>query len=148
MKITSVHVTKFTDGKLRGIATVVLDDCFKIKGIRIYETDDKLKLAMPSRKDKSGEDRDIAHPLNAQTREMFEKAITEFAEKYHSLLKKSKPDTVLRNFEKHLIFSWREAVTEHYNVNPFLPDEIERFDEAVIEELRENYHITYGSRRN
>ena len=42
MKITSVHVTKFTDGKLRGIATVVLDDCFKIKGMRIYETDDKL----------------------------------------------------------------------------------------------------------
>ena len=32
---------------------------------------------MPSRKDKSGEDRDIAHPLNAQTREMFEKAIFE-----------------------------------------------------------------------
>lgn len=77
MKITSVHVTKFTDGKLRGIATVVLDDCFKIKGIRIYETDDKLKLAMPSRKDKCGEDRDIAHPLNVQTREMFEKAIFE-----------------------------------------------------------------------
>lgn len=76
---------------------------------------------------------------------VFEKAITEFADKYHSLLKKSKLDIVLRNFEKHLIFSWREAVTEHYNVNPFLPDEIERFDETVIEELRENYHITYGS---
>lgn len=81
MKITSVHVTKLTDGKLRGIATVVLDDCFKVKGIRIYETDNKMKLAMPSRRDKNGEERDIAHPLNFETRDMFEKAIFEEYEK-------------------------------------------------------------------
>lgn len=80
MEITSVHIRKFNDGRLRGIATVVLDDCFKVNGIRIYQTEDKLKLAMPSRKDKNGEDRDIAHPLNAETREMFEKAIIDLYE--------------------------------------------------------------------
>ena len=65
MKITSVTVHKITgeNSRMRGIATVVLDDCFKIKGIRIIEKDDKLMLAMPSRKNRNGENEDVAHPL-------------------------------------------------------------------------------------
>ena len=80
MKITSVSVHKVTgeNSRMKGIATVVLDDCFKIKGIRIIEKDDKLMLAMPSRKNRNNENEDVAHPLNAETREMFEKAV--FAE--------------------------------------------------------------------
>ena len=80
MKITSVAVHKVTgeNSRMKGIATVVLDDCFKIKGIRIIEKDDKLMLAMPSRKNRNNENEDVAHPLNAETREMFEKAV--FAE--------------------------------------------------------------------
>jgi len=80
MKITSVSVHKVTgeNSRMKGIATVVLDDCFKIKGIRIIEKDDKMMLAMPSRKNRNNENEDVAHPLNAETREMFEKAI--FAE--------------------------------------------------------------------
>ena len=77
MKITSVSVHKVTgeNSRMKGIATVVLDDCFKIKGIRIIEKDDKLMLAMPSRKNKNNENEDVAHPLNAETREMFEEAV-------------------------------------------------------------------------
>ena len=80
MKITSVSVHKVTgeNSRMKGIATVVLDDCFKIKGIRIIEKDDKMMLAMPSRKNKNNENEDVAHPLNAETREMFEEAV--FAE--------------------------------------------------------------------
>ncbi len=80
MKITSVSVHKVTgeNSRMKGIATVVLDDCFKIKGIRIIEKDDKMMLAMPSRKNRNNENEDVAHPLNAETREMFEKAV--FAE--------------------------------------------------------------------
>jgi stage V sporulation protein G len=80
LKITSVTVHKITgeNSRMRGIATVVLDDCFKIKGIRIIEKDDKLMLAMPSRKNRNGENEDVAHPLNAETRQMFEDAV--FAE--------------------------------------------------------------------
>lgn len=81
MKITSVSVHKVTEdkGRMKGIATVVLDDCFKIKGIRIIEKDSKLMLAMPSRKNKNNENEDVAHPLNKETRLMFEEAIlTEF----------------------------------------------------------------------
>ena len=80
LKITSVTVHKITgeNSRMRGIATVVLDDCFKIKGIRIIEKDDKLMLAMPSRKNRNGENEDVAHPLNAETRQRFEDAV--FAE--------------------------------------------------------------------
>ena len=83
MKITSVTVHKITgeNSRMRGIATVVLDDCFKIKGIRIIEKDDKLMLAMPSRKNKNNENEDVAHPLNAETRQMFEDAILKEYEK-------------------------------------------------------------------
>ncbi len=79
MKITSVSVHKVTgeNSKMKGIATVVLDDCFKIKGIRIIDKGDKLMLAMPSRKNKLGENEDVAHPLNEETRKMFEDAIFE-----------------------------------------------------------------------
>ena len=77
MKITSVSVHKVSseNSRMKGIATVVLDDCFKIKGIRIIEKEDKLMLAMPSRKNKNNENEDVAHPLNAETRKMFEDAI-------------------------------------------------------------------------
>ena len=80
MKITSVSVHKVTgeNSRMKGIATVVLDDCFKIKGIRIIEKDDKLMLAMPSRKNRNNENEDVAHPLNGETRQMFEDAV--FAE--------------------------------------------------------------------
>ena len=80
MKITSVAVHKVTgeNSRMKGRATVVLDDCFKIKGIRIIEKDDKLMLAMPSRKNRNNENEDVAHPLNAETRQMFEDAV--FAE--------------------------------------------------------------------
>ena len=77
MKITSVSVHKVTgeNSKMRGIATVVLDDCFKIKGIRIIDKGDRLMLAMPSRKNKLGENEDVAHPLNEETRKMVEDAV-------------------------------------------------------------------------
>ena len=80
MQITSVNVRKIEkDGsRMKGIATVVLDDCFKIKGIRIIDKGDRLMLAMPSRKNKLGENEDVAHPINEETRKMFEDAV--FAE--------------------------------------------------------------------
>ena len=80
MKITSVSVHKVTgeNSKMKGIATVVLDDCFKIKGIRIIDKGDRLMLGMPSRKNKLGENEDVAHPINEETRKMFEDAV--FAE--------------------------------------------------------------------
>ena len=77
MEITSVTIRKVEkeDSRMRGIASVLLDDCFAIHDIRIIEGDNGLFIAMPSRKTPVGEYRDIAHPINQEVRTMFEKAI-------------------------------------------------------------------------
>lgn len=77
MKITSVSVRKITkeNSRLRGIASVLLDDAFAIHDIRIIEGDNGLFIAMPSRKTATGGYRDIAHPINPDVRKMFEDAI-------------------------------------------------------------------------
>ena len=79
MKITSVNVHKFEkeNSRMKGIAVVTLDDCFVVKGIRIIDGDNGLFIAMPSRKASNGEFKDIAHPINKETRATIEQAIFE-----------------------------------------------------------------------
>lgn len=78
MQITSVNVRKVeSESRMRGIASVTLDNCFVIHGIRIIEGDKGLFIAMPSRKNNSGTYRDVAHPINSECRKMFEDAILE-----------------------------------------------------------------------
>ena len=77
MKITSVNVRKIEKerSRMKGIASVVLDDSFAVHDIRIIEGDNGLFIAMPSRKTANGGYRDIAHPINPEARAMFEEAI-------------------------------------------------------------------------
>ena len=79
MKITSVNVRKVEKegSRMKGIASVLIDDCFAIHDIRIIEGDNGLFIAMPSRKTANGGFRDIAHPINPETRALFEEAILE-----------------------------------------------------------------------
>lgn len=79
MKITSVNVRKIEKegSRMKGIASVLIDDCFAIHDIRIIEGDNGLFIAMPSRKTSTGGYRDIAHPINPETRALFEEAILE-----------------------------------------------------------------------
>ena len=79
MKITSVNVRKVEKegSRMKGIASVVLDDSFAVHDIRIIEGDNGLFIAMPSRKTANGGYRDIAHPINPETRALFEEAILE-----------------------------------------------------------------------
>ena len=81
MKITSVNVRKIDkeNSRMKGIASVLLDDSFAVHDIRIIEGDSGMFIAMPSRKTATGGYRDIAHPINSEVREMFETEIlTEF----------------------------------------------------------------------
>jgi len=77
LKITSVnvHITDKEDNRMKGIASVLLDDCFAIHDIRIISGDGGLFVAMPSRKTATGGYRDITHPITAECRKMFEDAI-------------------------------------------------------------------------
>lgn len=79
MKITSVNVRKVEkeDNRMKGIASVLIDDAFAVHDIRIIEGDKGLFIAMPSRKTPTGGYRDIAHPINPEIRKMFEDSILE-----------------------------------------------------------------------
>ena len=79
MKITSVSVRKVEKegSRMKGIASVLLDDAFAVHDIRIIEGDNGLFIAMPSRKTATGGYRDIAHPINPDVRKMLEDAIIE-----------------------------------------------------------------------
>ena len=79
MKITSVNVRKIEKegSRMKGIASVLIDDSFAVHDIRIIEGDNGLFIAMPSRKTATGGYRDIAHPINPEVRAMFEDAIFE-----------------------------------------------------------------------
>ena len=79
MKITSVNVRKIEKegSRMKGIASVLLDDSFAVHDIRIIEGDNGLFIAMPSRKTAIGGYRDIAHPINPEVRAMFEESILE-----------------------------------------------------------------------
>ena len=83
MKITSVNVRTIDKegSRMKGIASVLLDDSFAVHDIRIIEGDNGLFIAMPSRKTATGGYRDIAHPINPEVRAMFEEAILEAYEK-------------------------------------------------------------------
>ena len=77
MKITSVNVRKIEkeSSRMKGIASVLLDDSFAVHDIRIIEGEKGLFIAMPSKKTPNGGYRDIAHPINPEVRSMFEDAI-------------------------------------------------------------------------
>ena len=77
MEITKVNVRKVDSANehMRAIASVTLDDCFVVHGIRVIEGDKGLFTAMPSRKSKDDEYHDVAHPITTECREMFNKAI-------------------------------------------------------------------------
>ena len=79
MKITSVnvHVKEAENNKMKGIASVLIDDCFAIHDLRIISGENGLFIAMPSRKTATGGYRDIAHPISSECRKMFEDAILE-----------------------------------------------------------------------
>ena len=77
MKITSVNVRKIEKegSRMKGIASVLLDDSFAVHDIRIIEGEKGLFIAMPSKKTPTGDYRDSAHPINPEVRSMFEEAI-------------------------------------------------------------------------
>ena len=77
MKITSVNVRKIEKegSRMKGIASVLLDDSFAVHDIRIIEGEKGLFIAMPSKKTPTGDYRDIAHPINPEVRSMFEEEI-------------------------------------------------------------------------
>ena len=76
MKISDVRIRKVeSDSKLKAIASITIEDYFVIHDIKIIEGKDSLFISMPSRKTKEGEYKDIAHPINTETRTAMSETI-------------------------------------------------------------------------
>lgn len=78
MQITDVRVRKVSkDGKMKAVVSITLDNEFVVHDIKVIEGEKGLFIAMPSRKAGDGEYRDIAHPINSETRDKIQKIILE-----------------------------------------------------------------------
>lgn len=77
MIITDVRIRLVNKegNKLKAVASITIDDCFVVHDIKIIEGADGTFITMPSRKTNDGEYKDIAHPLDSETREIIKKAI-------------------------------------------------------------------------
>lgn len=82
MNITDVRVRQVVrEGKMKAVVSITIDDVFVVHDIKVIEGDKGLFIAMPSRRNAEGEYRDIAHPINSETRERIQKIILESYEK-------------------------------------------------------------------
>ena len=78
MQITDVRIRKVEkEGKMKAVVSITIDEEFVVHDIKIIEGDKRLFIAMPSRKAADGEYRDIAHPINSNTRDRIQKLILE-----------------------------------------------------------------------
>ena len=78
MKVTEVRISPAKGGKVRAFASVVFDDCFMVNDLRVIEgREGQVFVTMPGRKTRNGQMRDIAHPLNSETRDQIEQRVLE-----------------------------------------------------------------------
>ena len=78
MEITDVRIRKVEkEGKMKAVVSITIDEEFVVHDIKIIEGEKGLFIAMPSRKAADGEYRDIAHPINSDTRDRIQKLILE-----------------------------------------------------------------------
>ncbi len=95
MEITQVKVFQVHEEKLKAYVSIVLDGCFLVSDLKVIHGPNGLFISMPSKRKKNGEFKDIAHPLNRETREQMEKRILEEYERVRAEATKPVPqDTV------------------------------------------------------
>jgi len=89
MEITDIRIRRMNaEGKMKAVVSVTFDNALVIHDIKVIEGQDKMFIAMPSRKTPDGEFKDIAHPINADMRELLQKSIIE---KYETTLTEERP---------------------------------------------------------
>ncbi len=93
MEITDVKIRKImSDGRLRAVVSVTIDDMFAVHDIKVVQGDERLFVAMPSRKDENGVFRDIVHPISASARKLFEETILDAYERQLAVLETEQPE--------------------------------------------------------
>ena len=93
MQITEVRISPVEEEKLKAYVSITFDNCFVIRDIKVISGNNGLFVSMPSKKRKDGTFKDIAHPLNNETRKMIEESVLK---EYNNVLK-TKGSTTLNN---------------------------------------------------
>ena len=91
MEITDIKIRKvITEGRLRAIVSLTFDNMLAVHDIKIVQGDERLFVAMPSRKDDNGVFRDIIHPISQSAWNLIESEIIDAYEKYLAMLELEK----------------------------------------------------------
>lgn len=84
MQITDIKIRKIIpEGRLRAVISITIDNELAVHDIKVVQGDERLFVAMPSRKDESGIFRDIVHPISPESRHTIESQILDA---YHAHL--------------------------------------------------------------
>ena len=76
MQITDIRIRRISkEGKMKAVVSITFDNAFVVHDIKIIEGEKGLFIAMPSRKAADGEYRDIAHPINSETRDTVQSMV-------------------------------------------------------------------------
>jgi stage V sporulation protein G len=95
LNITDVKIRKImSEGRLRAVVSVTIDDMFAVHDIKVVQGDERLFVAMPSRKDENGVFRDIVHPISPDSRKLFEETILEAYERQIAMLAAEEAEAV------------------------------------------------------
>ena len=87
MEITDVKIRKImSEGRLRAVVSVTIDDMLAVHDIKVVQGDERLFVAMPSRKDENGVFRDIVHPISPSARKLFEESILDAYDRQFAIL--------------------------------------------------------------
>ena len=75
MEITEVRVFPRNEEKLKAYVTITFDNCFVVRNLKVIQGQSGLFVAMPSRKMADGSHKDVAHPVNNETRKIIEEKV-------------------------------------------------------------------------
>lgn len=105
MQITDVRIRKLmSGGRLRAVVSVTIDDMFAVHDIKVVQGEERLFVAMPSRKDENGVFRDIVHPISPASRKLFEEKILEAYEQQTAILAAEAENAVVKVEEEAVTY--------------------------------------------
>lgn len=95
MEITDVKIRRImTEGRLRAVVSVAINDLLAVHDIKVVQGDERLFVAMPSRKDENGVFRDTVHPITASFRKILEERILDAYSQQIAMLEAESADEV------------------------------------------------------
>lgn len=94
MEITDIKIRRIvTEGRLRAVVSVTIDNMLAVHDIKIVQGDERLFVAMPSRKDENGVFRDIVHPISGTSRKLLENEILDAYQRHLAVMEAEEQDS-------------------------------------------------------